>query len=1000
MGASFVRLANHHFRRGHAAFVVALAAILGIAVAGPSAAQSAYPSMVEPRIDAEYTRLIRETTTEPFFMTPLVDHLPESDVPTPLDHFGTIAGATDVLHYPEEIYGYMRAVAAVSDRVEVLTIGESEEGREHVLVIVADEDTLANIDTYKENLRRLGDPRNLTEAEAQELIGTSKPIYWATGSIHSTETGSPEMLMELVYRLATGESEFIRAIRDNLIFMTMPVTEVDGRAKEVDVAMAPRIDPDGNYPSRLLYWGKYVAHDNNRDGMSLSLKLSQIATRTFLEYQPTVFHDLHESASHLYVSTGRGPYNAWIDPLVVSEWNNLAHKEVKDMTAFGVPGVYTHDFYDGWAPNYMFWVAHLHNSIGRFYETQGSGNASERILRTNVDRSWSRPNTPLRETVWNIRNNNNLQQSALLIGLNNVATNKEEFLRNYWIKSVRSVAKATAEGPAAYVFPAADPRLGQQARLLSLLQRHGFEVHRATGAFNAEGTDYAAGSYVVRMDQPYSRGADMLLDTQYYNPLEIPPYDDVGWTHGPLYNVETVRVEDPAILGVSMTMADELVTAPAGVSGAADATAFLVNYNADNNLTSFRFANPDIDIEAAEAAFEANGEDYGAGSFIIATQGNAGDLRDRLASATADFRFRAVGVTDVPDVATHPVRTPRVAIMHTWQTTQTEGWIRVGFDEVGVPYDYISVHEVRDNPSLRDNYDVIVFGPSSANALSIVNGLQGSNPMPWMKTDVTPNLGAAASTEDMRGGLGLEGVVNLKNFVEDGGLFVAIGNSVSLPTHFGLAGNVSVRQTQDLWARGGVYRTQKADRSSPLGYGYGDELGVYFNSGPVLAQGGGGRGRGGGRGGAARGGDRAAGDTTERNTGRGGDSIIQGRPRDMGEAGAAAFRAEAPPVGGRGGRGGGDPVTPRVRTVFRFPTSVDNLLISGGLMNGQQMTGAPALVDAPLGDGHVVLFSFNPFWRSQTVGSYALVFNALMHFDNLDASTRRAPVPAPEEAQQ
>ncbi len=992
MSASSVRLAFEHLRPRRTVVVFALVAVVGIGFAGRSTAQSPNEQMREPRIDEEYTRLIREITTEPFFMTPLVDHLPESDVPTPLDHFGVIAGATDILHYPEEIYGYMRAVAAASDRVEVLTIGESEEGREHILVIVADAETLANIDQYKENLRRLGDPRNLTEAEAQELIGSSKPIYWVTGSIHSTETGSPEMLMELVYRLATGESAFIREIRDKLTFMTMPVTEVDGRAKEVDVVMAPRIDPDGNYPTRLLYWGEYVAHDNNRDGMSLSLKLSQIATATFLEYQPTVFHDLHESASHLYISTGRGPYNAWIDPIVISEWNTLAYKEVKDMTAFGVPGVYTYDYYDGWAPNYMFWVAHLHNSIGRFYETQGSGNASTRILRTNVDRSWSRPNTPLRETVWNIRNNNNLQQSALLIGLNNVATNKEEFLHNYWLKSVRSVAKATTEGPAAYVFPVSDPRPGQQARLLSLLQRHGFEVHRAEGAFSAEGNDYGAGSYIVRMDQPYSRGADMLLDVQYYNPLEIAPYDDVGWTHGPLYNVETVRVEDPAILDLPMTMLTELATAPASLSGVADATAYVVNYNADNNLTSFRFANPDIAIEAAEASFEIDGETYNAGSFVIPVQGNPDDLRERLGDAVSEYRFKAVGVPTSPDVPTHPVRVPRIAVMHTWQTTQTEGWIRVAFDEVGVPYDYISVHEVRDNPNLIERYDAIIFGPSSGNALSIVNGLQGNRPMPWMKTEVTPNLGAVASTEDMRGGLGLEGVVNLKNFIEAGGLFITIGNSASLPTHFGLAGNVSIRATDDLWARGGVFRAQKADRTSPLGYGYGDELGVYFNSGPVLALGGGGRrGFGGGRGGRGRG-ARAEGDTTAHSTGRGPENIIQGRPRDMGEAGAAEFRAENPPGGGgRGGRRGGAPTGPRVRTVFRFPTAVDELLISGGLMNGQQMTGAPALVDAPLGDGHVVLFSFNPFWRSETLGSYALVFNALMHFDNLDAGVRRGP---------
>ena len=114
-------------------------------------------------------------------------------------------------------------------------------------------------------------------------------------------------------------------------------------AKQVDVAMAPRLDPDGTYPTRPLWWGKYVAHDDNRDGIGLSLALSKNVHKTFHEYKPLVVHDLHESASHLYVSTGRGPYNAWFDPIVINEWNNISYREVRDMTAFGVPGVYTFD---------------------------------------------------------------------------------------------------------------------------------------------------------------------------------------------------------------------------------------------------------------------------------------------------------------------------------------------------------------------------------------------------------------------------------------------------------------------------------------------------------------------------------------------------------------------------------------------------------------------------------------------------------------------------------
>lgn len=953
-------------------------------------------------IDREYTEKIREYTTEPFFLTPLVDHLPASStVPTPLRFNGYVVGTPKRLTYPEQIYRYMRAVADASPRVRVLSIGETEEGREQILVIVSDEANLAALDRNKEMLARLADPRRTPDAEAERLITDALPVYWATGAIHSPETGSPEMLMELVYRLAVGESEMIRNIRRNLIFMATPVIEVDGRAKQVDIHLAQHADSTYAAPGRLLYWGKYVAHDNNRDGMSLSLKLTQNVMRTFLEYNPTVLHDLHESASYLYTSTGRGPYNAWIDPILVNEWSRLAYKEVQDMTAFGVPGVYTYDFYDGWAPNYMFWIANMRNSIGRFYETQASRNAANYIVSTNVDRQWHRPSTPLREVVWSIRNNVNLQQSALLIALDEVATNRTEYLRNFYLKSKRSVAKATAEGPAAYVFPGDDPRPGQQARLLELLQRHGIEVHRADREFTVGETRYPAGSYVVRMDQPYSRTADMLLDRQYYNPNDPRPYDDVGWTFGPLFNARSERVEDPAVLSAPMTLMDEPIRAPGGVAELERSPrVYLIDYNADNNLAAFRFKHRDLRIDAARAPFSVRGRDFRAGSFIIHANEGDTELPAVLDAAGKEFGFTAYGVRSAPDVAAHPVAAPRIAVVHTWLTTQTEGWLRLGFDEYGIPYDYISTHEVRDDPRLRDKYDVIVFGPSVADPLMILRGVTGDRPIPWKKSELTPNLGRQASTDDMRGGLELRGVLNLENFVRAGGTLVTINNTSALPIHFGMAPGITIRETPGLWARGGVFSTRVTDAASPITYGYGEQLGVYFNTAPVFAEARGGFGFGGGFGGAAAARRSEDGSTTARNTGRGGigePDIVQGRPRDMGQAGVEAFRGEGGArAGGPGGQAGAGSTA---RIVMRYEPDVKSLLISGGLRGGEALANSPAVVDVSLGDGHVVLFSFNPFWRSQTLGSYALVFNTLMHHGNLDAGreARARPTAADDE---
>ena len=962
-------------------------ALGAIAIVLPSAPATAQ------RYDDAYTAKILEYTTEPFFLTPYVDHLPASEtVPTPLDVLGHIVGAPDILSYPAEVHQYMRAVAEASPRVKVFSMGETEEGREMILVVISNEDTIERLDEYKAMLAQLGDPRTTTEAEAASLIRRAKPIYWATGAIHSPETGSPEMLMELTYRLAVSGDEFIKTIRDSAIVMITPIIEVDGRAKVVDLHMARHRDPDFQGPSRPLYWGKYVAHDNNRDGIGNSLKLSQHVTRTFLEYRPQILHDLHESASHLYTSTGRGPYNAWLDPITINEWNNLAYKEVKEMTALGVPGVYTHDFYDGWAPNYMFWIAQSHNAIGRFYETQGAGNASTRVLRTNVQRQWHRPNTPLQEVMWSIRNNVNLQQSAILIAMNHVANNKAEFLQNFYRKSQRSVAKATAEGPAAYVFPADDSRPSHQARLLRLMQTRGVEVHRANQSFTIDETEYPAGSYIIRMDQPFSRSADMLLDKQYYNPDDPRPYDDVGWTLGPLYNLTTVRIEEPEILSVPMTLMRDSVRASGGVERlSGNPKAYIINYEAANSLATFRFAHKNLRIEAAEESFETDDLSFGAGTFIIRTSGNGGNLERVLAAAGSEYGFTAYGVSSLPNVPTHPVETPRVAIVHTWSSTQSEGWVRLAFDMYGIPYDYISIHEIRNNENLKGKYDVLVMGPSSLDALSTLRGVTGADPIPWKPTELTPNIGAQDQTDDMRGGLELSGVMNLSRFVKEGGTFVAITSSTSLPLHFGLVTGLRIKPTPNLWARGGVFRTQLAADDSPIAYGFGEELAVYFNSSPVFATGGG-RGRFGrfGRQATRPSATPDPGSTLARRTGRGGrdeKDVVQGRARDLGHAGVEAFEenqdeAEADQQGTRAA-----PPPNDNRIVFRFAPAKD-LLISGGLKNGTEMAGAPALVDAPHGDGHIVLFSFNPFWRGETVGSYALVFNTLLHHGHLDAGQK------------
>ena len=940
-------------------------------------------------LDTAYGAKIAEYTTEKYFMTELVDHLPLSEkVPSPDKILGYTIGTPNKLTYTKDMNRYYRALAAASSRVRVLVAPEkSEEGREQLLVLVSDEANLARLDRYKEITAKLADPRRLSEAEAQQLITEGKPFYWASGSIHSPETGSPEMLMEMAYRLAVEDSPFIEDIRKNMIVMITPTLEVDGRDRMVDLYNYRKANPGKPSPP-LLYWGKYVAHDNNRDGLGLALALTRNQMRTFLEYHPQVLHDLHESVPYLYTMTGTGPYNAWLDPLAIDEFQLLAYHEIEELTKRGVPGVWTHGFYDGWAPNYMLYIATGHNSIGRFYETFGNGGADtrERTLGANqTSRVWYRPNPPFPRVNWSLRNNVNMQQSGILFAMNFVAKSRERFLGNFYLKSKRAVDKALNEGPAAYVIPGDTARPVEAADMVNLLRMLGVEVQTANKEFTLKDQKYPAGSYVVRMDQPYSRMADMLLDTQYYNVTDPNPYDDTGWTMGAMRNVKTVRITDKSVLDVPMTLLTSDAKVRGQLTGVASPVAFVINHNTDNTLATLRFKLKDVKMSAAEDSFKIGEQQFNSGSFIIKSDGNPAGLKQRLESAVVELGLKAQGIDKLPDVKTHELAVPRIAIVHTWTNTQNEGWYRIEFDRLQIPYTYISDHVIRNTPNLREKFDVLIFPPVGGSAQTIVNGMpRRGEPIPWKASAVTPNFGQSPDqTDDMRGGMGVSGVANLQKFIEDGGLFITIGNIAAIPIDYGITSGISIQAADRLQARGSIYNANFADRKSPIAYGYDAGLPIYFNQAPLfqVAAGGGGGGFGGGGGGGGAGGQGAA----SRASGRGGvndPDVIQAMPQPRPanpERSADQItdeQRESPFF---------VPPQLRPRVVLRFVSDEKNLLISGMLAGASELANRPAIVDVPVGRGHVVMFATNPMWRHQTQGEFFLLFNAALNYDNLGA---------------
>ncbi len=908
--------------------------------------------------DAEYTAKIRELTPTDVkwkFTTELVDHLPASaTVPSPLKVLGYVPGTPGHLSYVADINRYFRALDAASPRVTLLSLGMSDEGREMLIAAIADEATIARLDEYRTMLGRLADPRGLAPEEKTRLLGSAKPIYWLTGSIHSPEIGSPEMLMELAYRLAVGESDFVRTIRSGVVTLITPVTEVDGRDRMVDVNKLTRQLKLGPQGVSLIYWGKYTAHDNNRDGMVLSQKLTQNVMKGFLHWKPVVLHDLHESVAFLYTSTGTGPYNDEFDPIVIQEWHTLAYQEITELTRRGLPGVWTHGFYDGWAPNYMLAIGNLHNSIGRFYETYtstGTDCQTVKLPASQTERRWDRPNPPVNGVKWCMRSNINYQQSGVMIALKYVGDHSRTFLENYVAKAERMVRKGQTSAPYAFVIPRDQRRAAEAADLVNLFRAHGTEVHVAEGDFELKESgkpgasdsarrDSSAksatprrvqrGDWIVRLDQPYTQTARTLLAVQKYKADDPPPYDDTGWTLDELRHVVTYKVADSTILAKPMRMLMEDAKVEGTISG--DGGLVLVEHLGDWRSAVLPWKVGGARVSAAEVSFTAAGRTWPAGTYLVTDARNG-----RARTAVRELGLTGVAVASAPAVRSHEVRAPRVALVHSWLETQNEGWVRYAFDQLGVPYTYISDQSL-SLPRRLDAFDVLVFPHVNGSAQTLINGRPMTGPpIPWKKTALTPNLDKWDTTDDIRRGMGLDGAAALRRFVERGGVLITSGNTSRLPITLGFNPTVSEAEARTLRARGAIFRARSDTTGSPILYGYErSTFPVYFNQSPLLAV----------------------------------------QPRDT----TGRLDAVDPSIVA-------DIDRQRGRVVLRFHDKADSLLVSGLLVNGGEMAGKAAVVDAPVGRGRVVLFGIRPMWRWQSQGTFALLLNAMAHWNHLGVTT-------------
>jgi hypothetical protein len=818
---------------------------------------------------------------------------------------------------------YMRELERTSNRVRTFEYGVSEMGKPMVLMVITSPQNWAQMDKNKEILNRLADPRKVaSDDEARALAAEGKAVFWAVATIHSSERTATEVLLRLGYKLAANDDKWTRDVLDNLVVILETSISPDG----IDLVDNWYYDYMGTQwaNTRPPIYNKYVGHDNNRDFLGLALAESQANTRMRFEWDPTVYTDLHQTKSMIYMSPGPDPTFEGVNPITMQEWIGFAGHNMAEMSAAGWVGIYTYEYADMWYPGYNHGFSFMHNTNGRFYETRGAAHASPTTIR-NVSahertRSWFNPN-PITELPfeWTLMDAVNMVEAALMNDLEYTLINKDDLLYNFYMKGKQNMEKATSLF-SAYIVPADGGDNADVTDMLNNLLMQGAEIHRAAEPFSVEGRNFAAGDYVILMGQPYGLAIHELLKIQQYPPIKT-PYDVTAWTYGLMRDVETVPVAAGAFPPVSLIPVTGPVPYDGQLIGGLSAQ-YLIEHGSNNNLSRALprlWGDPAMAVSQVDAEITVGGQTFPAGSFIVDTSG-ASEEHDKLAALAEELGLTIYSIPEA--VSATPLSSPRIGLYTSNNSDlYQEGWTRLRLEK-GSEFDWIQLYPadvVNPIVPLVDQFDVIVVPDIRASTLR--NG--------------SPNMPPGYQL-----GLGTEGVANLKAFAEAGGTLVLMGKASDLAMDAGWPIGVERPSAAVLMAEammmeeeleeepdfggpeptarmmaaaeefncpGSLLRIEVDPAASPVGYGYDGEETVW------------------------------------------GDSAIRWW----------------------------NVTDPAVKVVAWFPDDGD-LLLSGYLTGGDQLRGKATVVDTALGAGRVILLGPNTVYRAQVTGTFSLFFNSLI----------------------
>ena len=836
---------------------------------------------------------------------------------SPEEAIGFPIGADYKLARWETITGYLRSLAASSDRVVLEERGKTTEGLDFVLVLISSPENLANLDHYKAIQRKLANPQRHDLTELKQLAQEGKVVVMISCNIHSTEVASSQMSMELAYQLATENTPEIKEILENTILLLIPSANPDGLNMVIDWYERTVNTPYEGAPMPWLYH-KYTGHDNNRDWFMLTQVETQLVTKIlYEEWFPEVVYDVHQMGNRgarFVIPPYFHPVNPNIPPLLQRELSLIGAQMALDLTSQGFTGVLSNAVYDTWWHGGFRTVPYRHNMVGILTEAASVNIASpifqprlslrghrrglsEYAQQTNFPEPWP-------GGWWQLRDIIEYEKAAAYSIMSIAAKQKEMFLTNFYKMGLDAVEKGEGEPPRAFLVPTNQRDINTALKMLQILQRGGVQIHQANTIFTADTVEYPEGTYVVSMAQPFRAHAKDLLEVQEY-PRRIPapgapaerPYDIAGWTLPLQMGVKVIRVVNKFEADLAPVAEIPAAAGKLHIDGVDLQQGVVYAFRNQTNLETIALnrllQKDEYTIYQQQGETVSKDLHLPRGTIILKSDripgSDSAELRHLAESLGIDIYALNQRLVDVEA----ELRQPRLGLYKPWVANMDEGWTRWTLEAHEFPYRNLTDAEIRAG-NLAEWYDAIILPDMKASTM-IEGHAEGSIPPEYVS------------------GIGLEGVANLRTFVEQGGTLICLNWATELPTeYFGLEITNVLESDQsgpqnstgtEFFCPGSLLRVF-VETTHPIGYGLEREMAVFFKSGP-------------------------------------------------------AFEA-------RGGK--------RVAAYPNF-----NPLMSGWIEGEKRIREKGALWDVKLGKGHVILFGFKPQHRAQSHGTFKLLFNAIYY---------------------